>query len=308
MESAKTRDLVEQFLQKARDLNANVELLRVLRSRAYQIGTANVLIRAAVQTSPNKAYFFGLNYITAEEVANLDNPFFAFICGEIEQTLILPASIVIQHLPFISRDRNGEYKINIRPNLELVLSGRKNRFDCSGYLNAWQLLLNPPKIIGEKNTVEQSLHTVVQGRLLEIGNIRGYQTFSPNKSKKFNGKPLGSIATLPTPPKLEFSDYELLRQIDVLWFRERSKYLVPEYAFEVEISTGTWSGVGRMATLLDYSNARLYIISNDPKKYQQVVQAYSDFQPRYRHVQTEDLGELYAAELNLRELRAKIDL
>lgn len=65
-----------------------------------------------------------------------------------------------------------------------------------------------------------------------------------------------------TCPELQFSDYEVLRQIDVLWFREKGRNLIPEDAFEIELSTGSWSGVGRLATLIDYSNVRLYVISN----------------------------------------------
>lgn len=308
MESIKSKSLVEEFLKRARELKADVEPIRVLRARAFSIGEANVLVRAAVQTADKKAYFFGLNYITAEEVANLDNPFFAFICDSIEQTVILPAPILIQQLPFISHDRNGEYKINIDRQLRLVLAGKQNRFDLSGFVNAWHMLSNPPKAIGERSSVEQSLHTVLQGRLLEIGKLRGYDTYTPNKSKKFNDKPLGQISTLATCPDLQFSDYDLLRQIDVLWFREKGKHYLPEYAFEVEISTGTWSGVGRMSTLLDYANTRLYVISNDSRKFEQVLNTYFDWESRYRHVLIEDLGELYAAELNLRELRARIDL
>lgn len=303
---SKTDVLVNQFLQKAGNLQANVEPLRVLKARAYKIGEANVLIRAASEN--NRRYFFGLNYIHAEEVANLDNPFFAFICGSLEKTLIIPASVLIEHLPLISHDRNGEYKIVIDRDLNIVLAGRGNRLNCSAFVNSWESLLAPPKVLGEKSTVEESLHSVVQGRLLEIGSIRGFQTFCPNKSKKFNNKRLADIATLRSCPELQFSEHDVLRQIDVLWFRERGNYYVPEYAFEVELSTGTWSGVGRMATLLDYSNTRLYVVSNDNKKYQQVMNAYADFQPRYYHIPVDALGELYAAELSLRELRSKVDL
>lgn len=295
-----------EFLEKAKALHADIEPIRVLKARAYKIGEASVLIRAASQG--NRRYFFGLNYIHAEEVANLDNPFFSFICGSLERTLIIPAQILIDHLPLISHDRNGEYKIVIDKDLHIVLAGRNNRLDCSSFVNAWRLLLAPPKIMGEKSTVEQSVHSVLQGRLLEIGNIRGYQTFCPNKSKRFNNKPLAEIATLQSCPRLQFSDYDMLRQIDVLWFREKGKNLIPESAFEVELSTGTWSGVGRMATLLDYTNVRLYVISSDIRKYQQVMNAYVELESRYRHIPAEALGELYAAELNLRELRYKIGL
>lgn len=302
-----TEILAQEFLQKAAQLQSSIEPIRILKARAYKIGDASVLIRAA--SDGNRRYFFGLNYIHAEEVANLDNPFFVFICGSINRTLIIPAHLLLNNLPNISHDRNGEYKINIDQNLNIVLSGRNNRLDCSAFVNSWSLLLNPPNILTrDRNSVEESLHSILQGRLLEIGNVRGYQTFCPNKSKKFNGKQLLEIATLQTCPELQFSQYNLLRQIDVLWFREKNQNLIPACAFEVELSTGTWSGVGRMATLIDYASVSLYIISNEQKKYQQVMSSFAEFQSRYKHIDTESIGELYAAELNLRQLRSEIGL
>ncbi len=213
--------LAKSFLEMAKQFNANVELIKVLKSRTYKIGEANVLVRAS--SDGNRRYFFGINYITVEEIANLENPFIAFICGSVERTIIIPAKLLFKHLHQISHDRNGEYKINIDQDLNIVLSGRGNRLECKTFINNWDLLLSPP--IFEENekpkTVEESLHSVLQGRLLEIGNIRGYQTFCPDKSKKFNDRNLDEIATLRTCPELQFSDYDLLRQIDVIWFNPK---------------------------------------------------------------------------------------
>ncbi len=283
--------LAYQFLEQARMFNANVELIKVLKSRTYRIGEANVLVRAS--SEGNRRYFFGLNYITVEEIANLDNPFIAFICGSPDKVVIIPAKILFKHLPQISHDRNGEYKINIDRDLNIVLSGRNNRIDCSGFINNWNLLLAPPIIKEEaKNTVEESLHSVLQGRLIEIGNIRGYETYCPDKSRIFNDRKLDEIASLKSCPELQFSDYNLLRQIDVLWFRPKGNIFIPEKAFEVELSTGVWSGVGRMATLLDYSNVGLYIISNDAKKYNQVIFSFFDISNRYKFIANDVLGDL----------------
>jgi hypothetical protein len=256
----------------------------------------------------NRRYFFGINYINVEEIANFDNPFVAFICGSIDHTVIIPAKILFEHLPSISHDRNGEYKINIDSDLNLVLNGRSNRIDCSNFVGAWDLITNPPKFQGERNTVEESLHTILQGRLLEIGNIRGYQTFCPNKSKKFNGKPLVDIASLKNCPPLQFSQFDVLRQIDVLWFRERGQNFILECGFEVEVSTGTWSGVGRLATLVDYLSTRLFVISEDLKKFKHAMSSYVDLQHRYTHIQPHLIGELYSAEIGLKDLRVKIGL
>lgn len=299
--------LAFQFLEKAKYFNASVELIKVLKSRTYQIGESNVLVRAS--SEGNRRYFFGINYITVEEIANLDNPFIAFICGSIEKVVFIPAKILFKHLPEISHDRNGEYKINIDQDLNIVLTGRSNRIDCKNFINNWNLLLSPPLIKEDaKNTVEDSLHSVLQGRLIEIGNIRGYQTYCPDKSRKFNERKLEEIITLKNCPNLQFSDYSLLRQIDVIWFKSKGSNLIPEYAFEVELTTGVWSGVGRMATLIDYSNVGLYVISNDSKKYNQVLSSFHDISNRYRFIANESLGNLYAAELNLKELRVEIGL
>ncbi len=302
-----TELLALSFLQKARDLSADVEPIKILKARAYKILNSNVLVRSSVAGS-NGRYFFGLNYIHAEEIANFDNAYFVFICGNVERILILPSSILIENLPFISHDRNGEYKIIIDASLHLVLKGRGNRLDCSDYINAWHLLSDPPRLSRKISSAEESLHSVLQGRLLEIGNIRGFQTFCPNKAKKFNGKQLSEIASLPNCPQLQFSEYNLLRQIDVLWFREKGQHYIPECAFEVELSTGTWSGVGRMATLIDYANTRLYVISNENRKFQQVMGAFYELQSRYNHIETQLISELYSAEINLRDLRFTIGL
>ena len=298
--------LASKFLQLAKEFQANVELIKVLKSRTYKIAEANVLVRTAT-LGKDGMYFYGLNYLTAEEMNNLDNPFVAFICGSVEQTVIIPAKVLFKFLPQISRDRNGEYKIKIDRNLNIILSGKGNRLNCSEFVNAWELLLKPYKFSATQNTVEESLHSVIQGRLIEIGNIRGFHTFCPDKSRKFNDIALGKLTTLDKCPQLQFSDYDLLRKIDVIWFKEKGKNFIPENAFEVEISTGTWSGVGRLSTLIDYENVGLYIISDTPKKFEQVKNTL-DFYNRYNHIKSESIGDLYSAEKNLKELRYSIGL
>lgn len=81
-----------------------------------------------------------------------------------------------------------------------------------------------------------------------------------------------------------------------------------EYAFEIELSTGVWSGVGRMATLIDYKNVRFYVIANDARKYNQVINSFAEHQDRYRFVANDLIGELYSAEINLKKMRMDIGL
>lgn len=299
------KELVEKFLGKAEANGISVDPVRVLRTNTYSIGNANVLVRTA--SDLGKRYFFGLNYINAEEVYNLDNSFVAFLCGDIEKTVLIPTDVLISYLPEISHDRNGEYKINFTRDLQLVLKGRNNRLDCSPYINNWGLLTESASkgIITAKP--EESIHNVIQGRLIDIGNIRGYSTYCPDRSRTFNRKKLGEMMTLDECPKLQFSDYELLRKIDVLWFREANTGFYPVYAFEVEISTGVWSGFGRLATLRDY-DARPYIVTNEDKKFQQVVTQFPEIKSRFIHIIPDQVGLLYSAEKNLIAMRQEFNL
>lgn len=301
-----TEKLVQEFLKSVSRLQNNVEPIRVLKARVYRIGNSNVLIRTA--SDGNRNYFFGINYITIEEMANLQNPYIAFICGSINNTVIIPAVEIYDNLYKISHDRNGEYKLNIDRDLNLVLKGRGNRLDCKQYINNWDILFSADTKDFKIKNVEESLHSILQGRLLEIGNFRGFHTFSPDKSKKFNKKPLSTISSLDSCPELQFSDYNLLRNIDVLWFREKGSNLIPKKAFEVELSTGTWSGVGRMSTLADYNSVNFFIISDNKNKFNQVIHSFPVFKERFFHITTIQIGDLYSAEKNIKELRYQIGL
>jgi hypothetical protein len=138
--------------------------------------------------------------------------------------------------------------------------------------------------------------------------MRGFETFCPDKSRTFNEQRLSEISTLEMCPELQFSEQALLRQIDVIWFKSKGSNLIPEKAFEVELSTGVWSGVGRMATLIDYANVGLYVIANDSKKFTRVMTSFRDYADRYRFIDNESIGQLYAAEINLKALRSDLGI
>lgn len=80
-------------------------------------------------------------------------------------------------------------------------------------------------------------HSFFQGLVVEIGNLKGFQTYIPaqDKNKPFSKKKLGEVANLSDFYKFTYE--EVVRQaltIDVTWFNER-RY--PSAFFEVEHST-----------------------------------------------------------------------
>lgn len=297
--------LLNNFITKAEKIGFTVKPVSILRTNTFSIGNSNVLIRTS--SDLGRRYFFGLNYINAEEIYNLENSYVAFICGHVDRTVFLPTEILVSNLPNISHDRNGEYKINFTRELNLALSGRGNRLDCSPYINNWSLLNKSSGSKPKTSNAIESIHSVIQGRLIEIGNIRGYLTYSPDKSRFFNKQKLDEITSLQTCPKLQYSDHKSLRNIDVIWFRRANKDYYPAHAFEVEITTGVWSGFGRLASLKEY-NTNMYIVTNENNRFEQVSNSFPEISKRYIHVIPEDIGLLYSAEKNLIELRKNLNL
>jgi len=80
-------------------------------------------------------------------------------------------------------------------------------------------------------------HSFFQGLLVEIGNMKGYETIVPSqdKNKPFGQQRLGEVTT--APEYFSFTYNKVLRQaltIDVVWFNQRH---YPNSFFEVEHST-----------------------------------------------------------------------
>jgi hypothetical protein len=96
-------------------------------------------------------------------------------------------------------------------------------------------------------------HEDVQGMLLELGKIYGYETSAAvnDAKKKFMNRPLEEVATIKEFP--EHFSYpkivDIVSRIDVLWFGGDTDMLVPEYAFEIEHTTDVTKGLARLHDL-----------------------------------------------------------
>jgi hypothetical protein len=114
-------------------------------------------------------------------------------------------------------------------------------------------------------------HEDVQGMLLELGNVYGYETTIPvyDRQKIFLSKKLGEIVTLNEFPK--FSYPKILKTaslIDVMWFRgETDGQWIPEFAFEVEHTTDVTKGLGRLLDLYKSGQrVKLFVLLPEEKK------------------------------------------
>lgn len=108
-------------------------------------------------------------------------------------------------------------------------------------------------------------HSYYQGLIVEIGNLKNYETFVPyqDKNKLFLTRRLAEVSTL-----REFHNFtydSLLRRaktVDVSWFNQRR---LPKAFFEVEHSTGMHNS---LLKFLDFEDFRIsfFIVADAARK------------------------------------------
>jgi hypothetical protein len=112
---------------------------------------------------------------------------------------------------------------------------------------------------------EEFNHTYYQGLLVQIGNLKDYETFVPpqDKNRPFLGRKLAEVATL---KKLYGFTYDSLLQraktIDVSWFNDRR---FPKAFFEVEHSTPMWNSLVKFKDFEDF-RVKYYIVADAKRR------------------------------------------
>lgn len=170
-------------------------------------------------------------------------------------------------------------------------------------LNKFDLILN------DKNSNERFEHSYYQGLLIELGNMKGFNTFIPNqdKNKMFLDKKLFTIASIQNI--LPFTYPEVLNRaktVDAIWFNDRK---FPNSFFEVEHSTDFQNSLGKYHDLQDF-NAQFYIVSNNSRKkqYHQIIsrEIFKELIHRVKFIDYETVSELHTKTFELIEIQNKI--
>lgn len=136
----------------------------------------------------------------------------------------------------------------------------------------WALKENKNEIlkrfdIREKKVSEEGefTHSYYQGLLLELGNLKKFETFVPSqdKNKCFLEKPLGEMATIDKFYRFTYDNIvNRAKSIDVTWFNERK---LPHSFFEVEHSTDFKNSFLKFVELQDF-NAEFRVVANKQKE------------------------------------------
>jgi hypothetical protein len=228
--------------------------------------------------------------------------------SDTSDAILVPAAWMWEQRDKLSADPK-QVKLEISKSLHLrVLKGKGNPIDLRPFHEQFDMLNPSAAAISapteQKRTSDK--HSTLQGMLLEIGNLRGYQTYCPNKAPKFRNKPLGQIATIESVPEFPGLSNDIIRQIDVIWFDK----LFPAHAFEVELTTGIWSGLVRLAELRRLNTVFHVVTDGDSRAFRRRVAGdiFSEIVARCHHASEDEVRELMEAEAHTHELRKRLVL
>ena len=158
-----------------------------------------------------------------------------------------PVVDMVQRLEFISnKDHYGVH-----------FQGGIKRIDEADYYTIIEF--KPPKGTAKLESRAEAAysHSLLQGMLVEVGNMLGYDTYSADQSPAYRDTTVGELATLDSLP--DFTSKRILntaKQIDVIWLEDE----FPVCCFEIEHSTDVTKGLLRMHQLMPFQ-AQFFIIA-----------------------------------------------
>ena len=153
--------------------------------------------------------------------------------------------------------------------------------------------------------VEAFSHSYYQGLLVELGNLKQYQTAVPaqDKNQMFLKRKLSEIATLPQPYDFTYSDIiGRAKTVDVSWFNTRR---FPHAFFEVEHSTDIYNSLLKYVEFQDF-RTEFWIVASQVRRPEFDKKLKADaFKPIYNRVKFMDYETLSKLHSTLSESAAQ---
>jgi hypothetical protein len=139
-------------------------------------------------------------------------------------------------------------------------------------------------------------HECIELKLIELGKMLGFKTYTSDESKKCGDLELGSKTTL----KREDLSYDKLKTIDVVWYK-------PPYfkLFEVVLTTDMRNSLVKFVDTADL-NAEYFIIapSINKNKFERALTsaAFDKIRDRTKFISIEELSKIYETTIQWRKI------
>lgn len=150
-------------------------------------------------------------------------------------------------------------------------------------------------------------HTHAEAVLLDMGNLLGYETYTADPSKHYQGNRLDEISTLEEVPE-NLQSIKSIARVDVIWYDEDSP---PSYLFEVE-DKGTMRDALLRLYQARHLNAKFFIVcpANNRRKFEEWISnaPFNASRKIYFFRTFDDLSELYSLIKNAEEYKRKFGI
>ena len=163
-----------------------------------------------------------------------------------------------------------------------------------------------PNVSKTEAQKDEITHSYIQGLLLEIGNINGFKTYSPDKGGNFLGNKLSGVMSCEEVPCFTFEKIvKSTRFIDVIWFNERN---FPNSVFEVENTTNFRNSLVKFVELQDFRTSMYLIAPNEQSKkskYEQEIErsAFVSIKDRVKFFDYEKVVGLHSAQVAVNQYK-----
>jgi len=165
----------------------------------------------------------------------------------------------------------------------------------------------------EINKIEKDKldHSYYQGLLVEIGNLKNFETFVPyqDKNKSYLGKILNDVTSI--KKFYEFSYDFIIKKaqtIDVSWFNMRK---MPVCFFEIEYSTNIQNSLLKFSELQDF-NSKFFIIADSirKKEFEDKISfsAFREIRKKVNFMDFTSLSEWHSNEYKISSIRRDYNL
>lgn len=151
---------------------------------------------------------------------------------------------------------------------------------------------------------KSKLHGYLQGMLIEIGNMRKFETYTPDKGTVFNGKNLSELSSVRVMPPFTYSArVDIVRQIDVIWLKDD----YPVATFDVENSTNFTHAFLR-SYQLKYFTTKCFMVADKSKRAmfdrRAATKPFDEIGDRVEFMENASVFETYERMMHLHKLKA----
>ena len=246
--------------------------VRFGRSRLYQFDASFSCSMNYSKLLSGHRFFFGVS----AEVVDSDfafpqtkfGDFVLLVCGDIEHTLVLPRSLVIEMLANVPTRRIDIFNDGGTYILQTTKHPKQN---VTEFLNAFPKQRTPKELaIPEDDSVAtpDRVHVKMQWALIQLGRAEGCSVWVPpnDRNLSYKREALAS-STLDKLPNFGFDENtrRIVQNIDVLWLTRN----IIRKAFEVESTTSIYSGLLRLNDLVlaqPNNQIDLYVVASRKRR------------------------------------------